>query len=598
MAFIIAVLLLQALPVQVEAKLLYTKQSRTQEGTEVLVSASGGIHASEEPNHELDSSSAFDGAASKEYRVKVRGSTPIGLVKVGTPPVTMPVILDTGSNKLLAKTWFTLLKELRSLDETAAGAVSSTGLLYDHKLSRTFKPLFSTLNDSSGVTHPKRSLIVYGSGKAFSQDGVDTVKLENYQINDFPVSEIGSDSIRILHGKANVSGILGLQHVKNHSLGESMFSRLRSANLMTSFGYCRGGNDSGSFIWGDRSDEGEPVEVLGQMHWAVRLTDVAARNQQEPTPSSVPNMAVLQTRTNTSAATLDQEAQPECKDGCVAVIDSGSNIIGLPRHILRKLARQIRLRADCSNVYSRPPLTLMLGNVSITIPPEAYTMRVRIKRAAASKASQSRKHASKKATSFRSSTDAVLAEDEDLSSTTSSLDAKLAFDHFLQDAQTRGLELEPSLAEDAMDGFHQRLSMCMLAFMALDRSTDFGPLWVMGTPLFEKYYARWSFKQDDASPKVYLKDKASSDTCASEHLESEEFNAAQRQQQEKDLRALQDESLKVLEKDLGQKLESLKNLEDELKLQTTESAPTFVQLRELDVDDIRYPHWASELTQL
>merc|ERR1719491_1286458 len=43
---------------------------------------------------------------------------------------------------------------------------------------------------------------------------------------------------------------------------------------MTSFGYCRGKGNNGTFIWGDASTEGAAMHVVGQMHWAVELGDV------------------------------------------------------------------------------------------------------------------------------------------------------------------------------------------------------------------------------------------------------------------------------------------------------------------------------------
>merc|ERR1712032_513882 len=41
----------------------------------------------------------------QELRQQVNGSTPTGYIDVGTPSVKMLVIFDTGSDKLVAKTW-------------------------------------------------------------------------------------------------------------------------------------------------------------------------------------------------------------------------------------------------------------------------------------------------------------------------------------------------------------------------------------------------------------------------------------------------------------------------------------------------------------
>merc|ERR1719148_32344 len=60
----------------------------------------------------------------------------------------------------------------------------------------------------------------------------------------------------------------------NRSMGESIFSKMRDSKMLSAFGYCRGANNTGTFIWGDDSTEGDKIPVIGQMHWAVTLQSV------------------------------------------------------------------------------------------------------------------------------------------------------------------------------------------------------------------------------------------------------------------------------------------------------------------------------------
>merc|ERR1719181_2105348 len=94
----------------------------------------------------------------------------------------------------------------------------------------------------------------------------------NRELKNFTIMEITADSLQLLHDKKGVSGVLGLQHMKNRSLGRSLFSRMRDDNMFDAFVYCRGTGDNGTFIWGDTSTEGDGVDVLGQMHWAVNVS--------------------------------------------------------------------------------------------------------------------------------------------------------------------------------------------------------------------------------------------------------------------------------------------------------------------------------------
>merc|ERR1719387_463054 len=151
-------------------------------------------------------------------------------------------------------------------------------LIYDHATSSSYQHQYMT--DKSGKKVPKQSAITYGSGTAITDDGSESVLVGNRDLKNFTLMEITADSLQLLHTSKGIAGVLGLQHMKNQSLGHSLFSRMRGANLLTSFGYCRGTGNNGTFIWGDDSKEGTAMDVVGQMHWAVHMSNVSMPRTQ------------------------------------------------------------------------------------------------------------------------------------------------------------------------------------------------------------------------------------------------------------------------------------------------------------------------------
>merc|ERR1719271_1782381 len=83
---------------------------------------------------ELDRDSSTSAAAKankpKEFVQLVNGSTPTGWMEMGTPPKYLLVIFDTGSDKLVAKTWDTVSSELSSVDQGIQGMVQPSALIY------------------------------------------------------------------------------------------------------------------------------------------------------------------------------------------------------------------------------------------------------------------------------------------------------------------------------------------------------------------------------------------------------------------------------------------------------------------------------------
>jgi small subunit ribosomal protein S17e len=220
-----------------------------------------------------------------EFRQATNGSTPSANIEIGTPPKKLYVILDTGSDKLVAKTWATIKHELKMVDGGIDDSVMPSPTVYAHNSSSTYVHLYmpkgkmptrSDYSDPSARVDglnkvPKRGYIAYGSGIAITEEGLDVVGVGGRQLPHFPLSEIAADSLSMLHTKQGISGILGLQHMKNKTLGQSVFTSMRHTGQMQAFGYCRGNDNDGTFIWGDKSTEGHEIPVIGQIHWALPL---------------------------------------------------------------------------------------------------------------------------------------------------------------------------------------------------------------------------------------------------------------------------------------------------------------------------------------
>merc|ERR1719453_521497 len=56
----------------------------------------------------------------------------------------------------------------------------------------------------------------------------------------------------------------------------------------------------------------------------------------------------------------------------------------------------------------------------------------------------------------------------------------------------------------------------MPALVPLDKHTAYGPLFVVGTPLLDSYYARWSFDKNATNPQIHLQELDKADVCKDE----------------------------------------------------------------------------------
>lgn len=141
--------------------------------------------------------------------------------------------------------------------------------------------------------------------------------------------------------------------------------------------------------------------------------------------------------------------QPDpCIPSCSAVIDSGTSLIAAPPSAMPAI-RQLTamIKKDCSNLHALPTLKFRIGDHDVELPPRAYVMKTYKK---------------------------VVKVD---------VWAKLW---------------------DPQDKIQEQ---CISGFMKIDKSTAYGPVWILGMPFLRYYYTVF----DRVNKKVHVTD--ASPTC-------------------------------------------------------------------------------------
>eukprot|EP00434_Breviolum_minutum_P015388 symbB.v1.2.013558.t1/scaffold952.1/size217748/16 len=562
------------------------------------------------------------------YRQHVVGSTPTGSLGIGTPAVNLNMILDTGSDKFVAKTWATIKAELEKIDAGASDEVFPGAKIYNHNASKSYMQLFASQN---GSKVPRQGFIAYGSGMAITLEGRETIRIGDQQkfvsMQKFPISEISLDSLQILHSSKGISGILGLQHMMNKSLGQSFYSVLRDKGVLHSFGYCRGKEDDGSFIWGDKSSDGKEVNVEGQMHWAVKLKNMHVQKAKHHTHHAS-LMERFEARNSDDESLLEDDAQNHSqfhkfhlcrKSHCVAVIDTGSNIIAMPSEAVRTLSKMLNVQTDCSNMARLPHLHFVLGeDVHISLPPSAYIMKVQLPRlkeepkADSADSADSGDSDSKSEETETQPTEEV--EDDDtienshfrttrrhrsspaeLAETETQEQRYLAqVDSLVEDTyREHGLDLRAVVQVDLASYLRNSTTLCMPAIVPLDRETQKGTLLVVGGPLFEKYYTRWSWPKGK-EPKIYVKNLQKAEECLVKEEKQETNEADETSKSAPKMTVWRSHDGRMIRAEKAKRHHhATRSDAAELNEDSAE-----IRLREMNLDEIRYPHWAKHLNEL
>lgn len=213
-----------------------------------------------------------------------------------------------------------------------------------------------------------------------------------------------------------------------------------------------------------------------------------------------------------------EDACPDEK--CTAILDTGSNIIAGPKGAIMTITQKVGVKPDCSNFDELPHIELTLGGMPVSIPPSGYVMKVPVPKGqqipgAGALIEQDeflmRRKAEKRVLSKKTASKARSANHQLWKSVFDDLHKKSGVD--LREQVDRIFEQnEPSTTSAKF--------LCMPALVPLDKQTVNGPLWIVGTPLLDAYYARWSFGKNASSPEIHLKALADTEVCKTADTEA------------------------------------------------------------------------------
>lgn len=203
---------------------------------------------------------------------------------------------------------------------------------------------------------------------------------------------------------------------------------------------------------------------------------------------------------------------------CTAILDSGSNIIAGPTIAMKAISEIANVKPDCSNFDSLPVIKLTLGDMPVAIPPSGYVMKVPMPNMPIGSMDQTGDEQGGDlggAGEGMGDSGMGLIERE-VSKAQARVKSHRRWKHVFESLyQARGVDLRDQIAQ-ALDNDNRTAPqfMCMLAAVPLDKKTEYGSsLWIVGTPLMDAYYARWSYGKEAKSPKIYLQALENSTTC-------------------------------------------------------------------------------------
>jgi len=348
-------------------------------------------------------------------------------------------ILDTGSFELLV-----LSKECQVCGDPTK--------LFDSEESRDFR------EGEEIVQHS------FGSGTTMSSRGFDTVRvgpLESknqafWQVFDamMPILEESTfgaivgvgppDSASKIEEQDDGGQEVPMAMTKMHKGHMQMTGKPASPEVSSvcsqfgvqTFSVCIGqpSGSHGFFVWDDtppteQGREFTAVEVAGEIHWAGKMTNIQMGHDAA------------------------QDGFTLCKDGCAAVIDSGTSLIAAPSSVIQEVEEAlVSLREDCSNLGDMPDLVFELGGEKFSLPPDAYIGQI----------------------------------------------------------VNHGA---PALKDILHFRFRSRHYTCVPLFMNIDVDSQLGPMWILGLPFFRKYYTTFSFDTTASPVKKIMSMALADDEC-------------------------------------------------------------------------------------
>jgi len=155
-----------------------------------------------------------------------------------------------------------------------------------------------------------------------------------------------------------------LEDSARHALEDIEDSKTKK-DLLTNLGvktfsacYGKAPNSPGWIIWNDATRSGQPgvrmVPVVGLLTWGVKLGQVGLHYPD------------------------GKQAAMSCQDGCGAIIDTGTSLLGVPSIIYNRIIEALDAEdvdgasVDCRNMAELPKLLITMGEQSFYLSPQSY----------------------------------------------------------------------------------------------------------------------------------------------------------------------------------------------------------------------------------
>lgn len=258
----------------------------------------------------------------------------VGVISVGNPPQSVPVIFDTGSGNL----WVT-----SSLCKSFACASHPS---YNRGESSDFKKI------GLGVQ------VQFGTGRIQGQINQDTFTLGNIKIPGQKFGEILKEEGAVFQA-GKFSGILGLAYPKMAAYGivpvfdNIINQKLLKHNIM-SFYYSVNENTEGEITLGyiDQNRFKGKLSyypVIDKFYWTIKLDDIR----------------------------LGKKSLGLCSDSdaCRAIVDTGTSLITGPTRDLMKVLKAITVENDCRNYETSDPLVFVFNGDEYKLNVPDYIMK-------------------------------------------------------------------------------------------------------------------------------------------------------------------------------------------------------------------------------
>jgi hypothetical protein len=264
-----------------------------------------------------------------------RNTQYVGEITIGTPAQTIPVIFDTGSANL----WVT--------SALCKDASCTSHISFNRNKSETWKKL------GYGVQ------VAFGTGEISGEINSDDFGLGNIKIKNQAFGEILNENGDVF-AAGKFSGILGLAYPSMAANNQTpvfdsiINQKLLEHNIMT-FYYSLNEDTNGQISLGFIDEEKYKgkiyyYDVIDQYYWTIGLTDIR----------------------------YNGESLGLCKNGCKAVVDTGTTLNTGPSNDIMVLLNKIPIDNDCSGYEKGATISYIFGHQEYQLKVDEYIMKTQV----------------------------------------------------------------------------------------------------------------------------------------------------------------------------------------------------------------------------